>query len=153
MKDLLVVAREPHGLAVHLRDQRAGRVDRLQAAVGGGPDDGRRDAVRAEDDVAALGHLVDLVDEHRALLLEPLDDVHVVHDLLADVDGRAVALQRLLDGDHRAVDAGAVAARGREQHPPPGGDGAVDYRGCRRRTRRASEIDRGYHPVILGARA
>ncbi|GAA2843699.1 hypothetical protein GCM10010471_28320 [Leucobacter komagatae] len=39
-----------------------------------------------------------------------------MHDLLANVDGRAEAIERLLDGNDRAVDAGAVAARGGEQH-------------------------------------
>ena len=51
------------------------------------------------------------------LLLEGGDDVDVVHDLLAHVDGCAVVLEGLLDGDHRPVDARAVAARGRQQHP------------------------------------
>ena len=40
----------------------------------------------------------------------------VVHDLLADVDRRAVEVQRLLDGDHGPVDPGAVAARRGQQH-------------------------------------
>ncbi len=124
-QDLEVVAREAHGLAVHLGDERAGRVDRLQAAIGCRVHDRRRHAVRAEDDVRALGHLVDLVDEDRALLLELGHDVDVVHDLLAHVDRRAVALERLLDGDHGAVDAGAVAARRGEQHPLVSGDGDI----------------------------
>ena len=124
-QDLEVVAREAHGLAVHLGHERAGGVDGVQAAVGGGVHDRRRDAVRAEDDVGALGHLVDLVDEDRALLLELGHDVDVVHDLLAHVDGRAVVLERLLDGDHGAVDAGAVAARRREQHALVSGDGDI----------------------------
>ena len=64
-----------------------------------------------------VGHLVDLVDEDRALLLERRDDVDVVHDLLAHVHRRAVVLERLLDGDDRAVDSGAVSAGGGEQHP------------------------------------
>ena len=54
-QDLEVVAGEPHGLAVHLGDQGAGRVDGLQSAVGGGGHHRRRDAVRAEDDVRAAG--------------------------------------------------------------------------------------------------
>ncbi len=76
-----------------------------------------RDAVGREHDDGALGHLVGLLDEDRAALLERLHDVQVVHDLLADVDRRAVVLERVLDGLHRAVDAGAVAARLGEQHP------------------------------------
>ena len=88
----------------------------------------RRDAVGGEDDERALGHLVGLVDEDRAAFAQGLDDVLVVDDLLAHVDGRAVELQRLLHGDHRAVHAGAVAARLREQHAF-GGAGLGDRRG------------------------
>ena len=77
-----------HGLAVHLGHQRAGRVDRLEAAGLGLLVDDRGDAVGGEDDGGALGHLVGLVDEDRAALLERRDDVLVVHDLLAHVDGR-----------------------------------------------------------------
>ena len=44
-----------------------------------------------------------------------LDDVLVVHDLLAHVDRRAVELERALDGLDGPVDAGAVAARRGEQ--------------------------------------
>ena len=124
-QDLEVVAGEAHGLAVHLGHERAGRVDRLQTAIGCRVHDRRRDAVRAEDDVRALGHLVDLVDEDRARRLELGHDVDVVHDLLAHVDRRAVVLERLLDGDDGAVDAGAVAARGGEQHPLVSGDGDI----------------------------
>ena len=124
-QDLEVVAREAHGLAVHLRHERAGRVDRLQTAIGCRVHDGRRHAVRAEDDVRALGHLVDLVDEDRARCLELGDDVDVVHDLLAHVDRRAEALERLLDGDHGAVHAGAIAARSGQQHPLLSGDGDI----------------------------
>ena len=40
-QDLEVVAGEADGLAVHLRDQRAGRVDRMESAVGCRLDDGR----------------------------------------------------------------------------------------------------------------
>ena len=61
--------------------------------------------------VCALRHLVELLDEDRAARLQVGDDVLVVDDLLADVDGRAVEVERLLDGDDRTVDAGAVAAR------------------------------------------
>ena len=69
----------------------------------------RRDAVGAEDDDRALGHLVGLLDEDRAAPLERGHHVLVVDDLLADVHRGAVDLQGALDGDHRPVHAGAVA--------------------------------------------
>ena len=124
-QDLVVVAGEAHGLAVHLRHERARRVDRLQTAIGCRVHDGRRHPVRAEHDVRTRRHLVDLVDEDRALLLELGHDVDVVHDLLAHVHGRAVALERLLDGDDGAVDAGAVAPRRRQEHPLGSVDGDI----------------------------
>ena len=71
---------------------------------------GRGDAVRRVDDGRAGGHLRLLVDEDRAARLEIADDVDVVDDLLADVDRRAVVLERLLDRLDGALDTGAVAA-------------------------------------------
>jgi hypothetical protein len=108
--DVVVVGGEAARLDVHLGDQRAGRVDRPQAARGRLVVDGRGDAVRGQHDGRALGDLLGLLDEDRAERLEPLDHVDVVHDLLAHVDRRAVDLQRLLDGLHGPVDACAVAA-------------------------------------------
>ena len=114
--DRVALAGELHGLAVDLRHERAGRVDRLQAAALGLGVDGRRDAVGAEDGDRALGdRVVELLDEDRAAVAQLLDDVLVVHDLLAHVDGRAVELERALDRLHGAVDAGAVAARSGEE--------------------------------------
>jgi len=71
--------------------------------------------VGGEDGHRPLGHRVELLHEDRPALAQLGDDVLVVHDLLAHVHGRAVALERALDGLHRAVDARAVAARGGEQ--------------------------------------
>ena len=69
-----------------------------------------------EDHRAVVGHLVELVDEHRAQLAQPVDDEAVVDDLVADIDRRAEPLERQLDDLDRAVDAGAEAARGGDQH-------------------------------------
>ena len=114
--DRVALAGELDGLAMDLGDERAGGVDRLQVAALGVGVDGRRDAVGAEDRDRALGDRVaELLDEDRAAVAQLLDDVLVVHDLLAHVHGRAVQLERALDGLHRAVDAGAVAARSGEQ--------------------------------------
>ena len=74
-----------------------------------------RDAVRREHDGRALRHVLLALDEDRALLLEPPHDVDVVHDLLAHVDRRAVQDEHLLDRLDRALHAGAVPARAREQ--------------------------------------
>ena len=98
-------------LDVHLRDERAGRVDRLQVALRRVREHGRSDPVRREDHGLALGNLVFVLDEHRAPLLELAHDVQVVDDLLADVDRRPVELECPLDRLDGPLDAGAVAAR------------------------------------------
>ncbi len=116
-QDVDVLAGEPPRLGVHLGDQRAGRVDRVQVAAGGLLVHDRRDAVRGEDDDGALRHLVGLVDEDRPARLEARHDMGVVHDLLADVDRLAVPLERSFDRLHRPIHPRAVAARGGEQHP------------------------------------
>ena len=97
-------------LDVHLGDQRTGRVEHLEPARLGVGAHRLRHAVRGEDDGASRRDLVELLDEHRALLAQVVDDELVVHDLVAHVDRRAVALERLLDDGDRAIDAGAEAA-------------------------------------------
>ena len=139
-QDVVVVAGEAARLVVHLGHQRAGRVDRLQRALGRLLVHHRRDAVGREHDRLPLGHLVELLDEDRAAGLEVRHDVLVVHDLLAHVDRRAVEVEGLLDRDHRAVDAGAVAARRGEAH------GAVGLVG--REDARRTQINHG--PIVGG---
>ncbi len=120
--DRVAVGRELDGLAVDLGDERARRVDRAQPARPGLGMDRRRHAVGGEDRDRALGDLVaELVDEDRPALGQLLDHVLVVDDLLAHVDGRAVELERALDGLDGAIDAGAVAARRGEQDLLGGG--------------------------------
>src|SRR6266542_2350752 len=60
-QDVVVGGSEPLGLLVHLGDERAGRVDRLELPRGRLLVHHRGDAVRGEDDRLALGHLVGLV--------------------------------------------------------------------------------------------
>ena len=45
-----------------------------------------------------IGHLVELLDEDRALRLQPFDDIFVMHDLVTDIDRRAMDPERLLHG-------------------------------------------------------
>ena len=122
-QDVVVGLGEPLGLVVDLGHQRTGRVDGLQTPFCRLRVHRRGDAVGGEHHGLALGHLVELLDEDRAARLEVGHHVLVVHDLLAHVDGCAVQVQGLLDGDHRAVDAGAVAAWRREQHAAVGDAG------------------------------
>ena len=114
--DGVAVRRVAPRLHVHLRHERAGRVDdvvaeRLRGGVHGGSD-----AVRGEDDRRADGRLGLGVDEDRAAGLELAHDVDVVDDLLAHVDRRAVVLERELHRLDRALDPGAVAAGRREEN-------------------------------------
>ena len=113
--DRVALARVADRLEVHLGDERAGRVDHAQPAPLGLLAHRRRDAVGAEDHGGVVGHLVQLVDEVRALGAQRLHHVAVVDDLLAHVDRRGAHLQRELDDVDRAVDAGAEAA-GPGQH-------------------------------------
>ena len=135
------------------RDERAGCVQHRQAARSGVVLHGARYAMRAEDRDRAGGHLGKVLDEAGALGLEAFDDVTVVHDLVAHVDGRSILLERLLhdvDGTH---DAGAIAARLGEYHfhalrpvpvfgLPPLMDNTAFWR---------SRPDRGYHERSLSS--
>ena len=56
-------------------------------------------------------HLVELLDEDRAALGELLDDVLVVHDLLADVDRGAMGIKGTFNGLHGTIDASAITTR------------------------------------------
>ena len=114
------VAAEPamaQRLLVHLGDQRAGGVQIEEVQPPGVRRHRFGDAVGGEDDRLAavfVRYLVEILDEDRALGLEPLDDIAVVDDLVADIDGGAELLQRQdhdLDGP---VDPGAEAARAAE---------------------------------------
>ena len=114
--DRVALVRVPAGLDVHLRDERTSRVDDVVAASCGVLVDGGCDAVSRVHERRAHGDLRLLVDEDRSARLEVADDVDVVDDLLADVHGGAVVLERLLDSLDGAFDARAVAARRREEN-------------------------------------
>src|SRR5690606_2887482 len=96
---------------MHLGDQRAGGVKHAQAALLGLFAHRERHAVGGEDHRVARRHLVQFVDEDRALVTQVVDDELVVHDFVAHVDRRAEALQCALDDLDCALDAGAEAAR------------------------------------------
>ena len=105
----------PLDLAMDLGDQRAGGVGEQQPAAARLGRHRLGHAMRREHDQPVLGHLVQLLDEHRTQAAQLVDDVAVVDDLVADIDRRAVLAQGPLDHVDRALDPGAEAARAGEQ--------------------------------------
>ena len=99
------------GLAVDLADQGAGCIEPVEPAAGRSFGHRFGHAVGAEHHRRAIGHLVEFFDKDCALGLEAIDHEAVVDDLVADIDRRAVALQRQLDDLDRAVHPGAKTAR------------------------------------------
>ena len=61
--------------------------------------------------IGARRHILQGLDETRALRLERFDHVAIVNDLMAHVDGRAMLGQRPLDNIDRPNNAGAKPAR------------------------------------------
>lgn len=97
------VAGEPAGLLVHLGHQGTGRVEHVQPARVRVLPHLRGDTVRGEDTHRALRHLLLGVDEPDTPALELAHHVVVVHDLLADIDRRAVLFQREVDDGYRSA--------------------------------------------------
>ena len=118
---------QPLGLAVDLGDERAGGVEIVEAALLRLGRHRLGHAMGGEDHRRAVRHLVQLGHEDRALGLQAVDDELVVDDLVADIDRRAVALERELDDADRAVDAGAEAARRGDQQGEGGLGGHAGF--------------------------
>ena len=59
-------------------------------------------------------HFAQFLNEDRAARLQPFDHIAVMHDLMADIDRRAVLLQRQDDNLNRPVNARAKTARAAE---------------------------------------
>ena len=64
----------------------------------------------AEHGDGAFGHFVQFLDKARALVLELVHHMLVVDDLMADIDGLAVFIERLFHDIDGAHDPGAKAA-------------------------------------------
>ena len=139
------LARIPRHFHVHLGHQRTGGIEHREAASFGFVFHRRGNAMRGEDDGGAVGHLVELVDEHGAELAQALDHVHVVHHLVAHVDRRAEHADGALDDVDGAIDAGAETA----------GIGEQDLHAVRRARRPSSSESRitSTAPMVMAASA
>ena len=72
---------------------------------------GTGNAVGREDDPFAARDLIEFLDEDRTKTLKALDHMAIMHDLMPDIDWRAIFLQRVLDHGNGPVNARAEAAR------------------------------------------
>src|SRR5262249_10323542 len=96
---------------VHLGDERAGRVDHFEGALLGFVTNGGRNAVSAEHQDRAVGHVFDGLDENRAAATQLFHNVRVMNDFVVNVNGSAVGLERQFDDIDSANDAGAEPTR------------------------------------------
>ncbi len=141
-QDVVILRREAPGLIVHLGDERARRVDHPKAPLLRRLPDVGGDPVRREHHHRAGRYVRILVNEHRAALFQRSHHMHVVHDLLADINGGAVALDRHLDGLHSPVDTGAVAARLCQEDTPGGHRHVIHVRRAQAARTRSDGPDR-----------
>jgi hypothetical protein len=88
---------------------RTGGVEDLEPARRRFLADRLRNAVRAEDHYRIVRNVGKGFDEDRAAGFEPVDDVAVVHDFVADINRGAETLQCLFDDRDRPVDTGTEA--------------------------------------------
>ena len=101
-------------LTVHLGDQRAGCVQREEVARAGVRRNRFRHAMGGKHHRCAgiVGNFGQFLDEDRALGLQAVHDIAVMHDLVADIDGGAIDRERALDGVDGPYHAGTEAAGG-----------------------------------------
>ena len=113
-QDLVVVASEASRFTVDLGDEWARRINSVQLTIRGTLDDGGRDTVGRKHHGGSFRNFFNLIHKDGALSFERRDDMDVVHDLLAHVDGSAIVGERFFDGNDGAINARAVATRCRQ---------------------------------------
>ena len=115
-KDVLALLDLTFGLAMDFADKRAGRIDIEQLAPVGLCGHGLGHAMRREYDRHIVRHLVQFLDEDRALGLQRIDHIAIMDDLVPYIDRRTVFLERALHDFDGAVDTCTKAAwRGDQQ--------------------------------------
>ena len=102
-------------LAVNLAHQRAGGIDIIEPARLGRRGDEFGHAMRRKHHRPTVGNFVEILDEHRALTAQLVDDEAVVDDFVTHIDRWTEALDRQFYDMDCAVDPGAKPARGGDQ--------------------------------------
>src|SRR5436190_2352027 len=101
-------------LPMDLADQRAGRVQIIEAARLGGCGNDLGNAMGGEHHRTAIRYLIQLLDEYRPQSAKPVNDKAIVDDFMAHIDRRPEPLDRQFNNLDGAVDAGAKSARRRD---------------------------------------
>ena len=109
------------GFDVDLGDQRARGVDDSQSSALAALANGGRNAVGGIDDALAIWNVVDFMNEDCAFFRQLIDDISVMDNFTADIDGSAEGFQSDLDDVDRAYYASAEASRLEQQDPLWGG--------------------------------
>ena len=116
-EDFAAALEMDRGLAVNFRHQRAGRIQREEIARARIRRDrfGNPVGRKYHRCVGIVGDLGEFLDENRALGLQTVDHIAVMHDLVADIDRGAIDRERPLDGINCPHHAGTEAP-GRTKH-------------------------------------
>ena len=109
--ELVAFFRELGDLDMHLGDQRAGGIEYLKTTRRSFLLHRLADAVRAKDQCCPRRHIRQRLNKNCAFGFQFVDDIGVVHDLVAHVNRRAEFGQGALDNFNRTVHASAKAAR------------------------------------------
>jgi hypothetical protein len=64
-----------------------------------------------ENNDGTFWNLVSLIDKDRALLLKGGDHMHVMDDLLANVDRSTIEIKGFFNGNNSSINTGAITAR------------------------------------------
>src|SRR5262249_40340625 len=110
--DVAALAMMELSLAMHLRDERAGRVNGEDFARLGILEHRFWHAMRGKNDrLPCIGHFVQFLDENSTLRFQPLNHKFIMYDFMADIDRRAVNAERLLHCIDCTHHTGAKSAR------------------------------------------
>ena len=114
LQAVFVVAR---GFVMHLCHQRAGCVEIFQSPFFGFMRYRLGHAMSGKNDMSAIGHFIQFLDENSTLGFQAVDNKAVVDDFMAHINGRTILFQGKLDDLYGAVYTGAKAARCGKQKP------------------------------------
>ena len=135
-------------LDVHLGYQRTGGIEHIESPGRGFRADALRNAMRREHDGRPLGNLGQFLDEHRALLLQVVDDKFVVDDFVAHIDRRAMLRQCPLHDRDGTVDTRTKTARVGEDDVHARWSFVAGSGTCARRCQKLSTISNAAPTVI-----